>query len=108
MRGMETEPAAAAPTQTPSLTPLQGTALRRLARIKGQVGGIQKMVSEGAYCVAVLNQIHAARAALDGVALEIMQNHMETCCSAAIRSDDHDLAQARIEEFVATVRRFIK
>ncbi|MCH7493748.1 metal-sensing transcriptional repressor, partial [bacterium] len=50
----------------------------------------------------------STRSALDSVALEIMQNHMETCCTAAIRSDDHDLAQARIEEFVATVRRFIK
>ena len=66
------------------------------------------MVSEGSYCIDVLNQISAARSALDSVALEIMQNHMETCCTAAIRSDDHDLAQARIEEFVATVRRFIK
>ena len=101
-------PAPATQAKTASLTTLQGSALRRLARIKGQGGGIQKMVSEGAYCVEVLNQIQAARSALDSVALEIMQNHMETCCTAAIRSEDHDLAHSRIEEFVETVRRFIK
>ena len=97
-----------APTRTASLTPLQGQALRRLARVKGQVGGIQRMVSEGAYCVQVLDQIQAARSALDGVALEIMRNHMETCCAAAIRSDDAKLAASRIEEFIDTVRKFIR
>ncbi|MCH7493747.1 metal-sensitive transcriptional regulator, partial [bacterium] len=61
----ETGSRPATPTRTASLTPLQGGALRRLARIKGQVGGIQRMVSEGSYCIDVLNQISAARSALD-------------------------------------------
>ncbi|MBC8514575.1 metal-sensitive transcriptional regulator [bacterium] len=94
--------------QTDSLTPLQGQALRSLARVKGQVGGVQRLIQERSYCVDVLNQIHAARSALDSVAVLLMENHLETCCTEAIRSDDPDLASARIKEFAETVRRFVK
>lgn len=102
---MEPEAAAA---RTQSLTPLQGEILRRLARIKGQVGGVQRMIAEGEYCVDVLTQIHAARSALDSVAGELMRNHLETCCVEAIRSDDEGAAQHKIEEFGEVVKRFVR
>ena len=94
--------------KTDSLTPLQGQALRSLARIRGQVGGVQRLIQEGSYCVDVLNQIRAARSALDTVASLLMENHLETCCADAIRSDDAALAEMRIKEFAETVRRFIR
>ena len=53
--------------------------LKRLARIEGQVRGITRMVDEDRYCVEVLQQISAARAALDKVALALVEDHVNHC-----------------------------
>jgi CsoR family transcriptional regulator, copper-sensing transcriptional repressor len=52
---------------------------RRLARIEGQVRGIQKMVDEDRYCIDVLQQIAAAQAALNKVALGLVDGHVRHC-----------------------------
>jgi DNA-binding FrmR family transcriptional regulator len=51
----------------------------RANRIAGQVAGIQRMVDEDRYCVDILNQIAAARSALDALGLELLSNHLESC-----------------------------
>jgi CsoR family transcriptional regulator, copper-sensing transcriptional repressor len=53
--------------------------LRRLKRAEGQVRGLQKMVEEERYCIDILTQISATRAALDGVALEVLRDHVMHC-----------------------------
>ena len=53
--------------------------LQRLARIKGQVGGIERMVQQDRYCIDVLTQISAIQAALDKVALGLLDGHARTC-----------------------------
>jgi DNA-binding FrmR family transcriptional regulator len=53
--------------------------LRRLGRAEGQVRGIARMVEEGRYCIDVLQQISAAQAALDRVALALVDQHMREC-----------------------------
>jgi DNA-binding FrmR family transcriptional regulator len=53
--------------------------LHRLARIKGQVGGLERMVSDDRYCIDVLTQISAIQAALDKVALGLLDGHARTC-----------------------------
>lgn len=53
--------------------------LKRLARVEGQVRGVMRMVEEDRYCVDVLTQINAARAALDRIALGLLDGHMRTC-----------------------------
>ncbi len=53
--------------------------LSRLARIEGQVRGIAKMVEDDRYCTDVLGQINAARAALDKVALGLLDGHARHC-----------------------------
>ena len=53
--------------------------LRRLARIKGQVGGLERMVGDDRYCIDVLTQISAIQAALDKVALGLLDGHARTC-----------------------------
>ena len=53
--------------------------LNRLARIKGQVGGIERMVEQDRYCIDVLTQISAIQAALDKVALGLLDGHARTC-----------------------------
>ncbi len=52
---------------------------KRLARIEGQVRGVSKMVEEDRYCVDVLTQINAVRAALDKVALGLLDGHARHC-----------------------------
>jgi CsoR family transcriptional regulator, copper-sensing transcriptional repressor len=52
---------------------------RRLARIEGQVRGVSRMVDEDRYCIDVVNQIRATRAALDKVALGLLDDHARTC-----------------------------
>ena len=53
--------------------------LDRLARIEGQVRGVQRMVEDDRYCIDVVTQINAARAALDKVALGLLDGHVRHC-----------------------------
>ncbi len=61
-------------------------ALRRLKNIEGQVRGLHKMVEEEKYCVDILTQVSAVRAALKSVGMLILQRHIETCVSEAIQA----------------------
>ncbi len=69
-----------------------GTIENRLARIAGQVSGIQKMVADGRYCVDVLNQIAAVRSALDAAGVELLCRHLETCVIGNERDKPHEQA----------------
>jgi len=60
--------------------------LTRFRRIEGQVRGVQKMVEEDRYCIDVLTQVNATRAALESVALQLLADHTEYCVAEAIRS----------------------
>lgn len=55
--------------------------LKRLNRIEGQVRGISKMVEDDKYCIDILTQVSAAKAALDKVALELLRDHARHCLS---------------------------
>ncbi len=50
-----------------------------MKRIAGQIAGVQRMVEEERYCVDILNQISAVRAALDALGVELLTNHVESC-----------------------------
>lgn len=88
------------------LTPAkQKNLIARLNRIEGQVKGIKKMVLEPRYCPDILNQIAAVRRALDSVSLEMIECHMGTCVSHAIKKNK---GEASIRELVATLERFVR
>jgi CsoR family transcriptional regulator, copper-sensing transcriptional repressor len=53
--------------------------LKRLKRIEGQVRGLQNMIDEERYCIDILTQVSATRAALDGVALGVLEDHVRHC-----------------------------
>lgn len=53
--------------------------LKRLNRVEGQVRGVSKMVQEDKYCIDILTQVSAAKAALDKVALELLRDHARHC-----------------------------
>lgn len=64
---------------TPGYSHSKEELLTRLARVEGQVGGISRMVSDERYCIDVLTQINAARAALDRIALGLVDGHARNC-----------------------------
>jgi DNA-binding FrmR family transcriptional regulator len=66
--------------------PVNQRALRRLRNIESQVPGLQRMVEEEKYCVDILNQISAVRAALHSVGLLVVRRHVETCVSTGIEA----------------------
>lgn len=77
----------------------------RLRKIEGQVRGVQKMVDEDRYCIDVLTQVGAAKAALDAVALLLLQDHTEHCVVEAIQAGD---GSQKVRELNGAVERLIK
>jgi DNA-binding FrmR family transcriptional regulator len=62
--------------------------LSRLRSAAGHVNGVARMVEEDQYCIDVINQINAVQAALNKIALQVLDDHMHHCVTEAIRSDD--------------------
>lgn len=95
---------------TKSTAPVRGyTATKdqiqtRLRRIEGQVRGIERMVEEDRYCIDVLTQIAAIQAALDKVALGLLDGHAHTCVIGA-EPDEQD---GRTAEMMAAVGRLMR
>ena len=77
---------------------------KRLRRIEGQVRGVQGMVEDDRYCIDVLTQITAIQAALDKVALGLLDEHARHCVMGA---DDGDRA-AKTDEMMAAVGRLVR
>ena len=76
----------------------------RLRRIEGQVGGIERMVEEDRYCIDVLTQISAVQAALDKVALGLLDDHARHC----VIGGPDDVKQDRTEELMGAVGRLMR
>ena len=81
-------------------------AKQRLARIAGQVGGIQRMVEDDRYCVDVLLQIAAVRAALDRVGKLVLTGHVETCVADAFASGSARERHKKMDELLDVFARF--
>jgi DNA-binding FrmR family transcriptional regulator len=77
---------------------------KRLARIEGQVRGISRMVDEDRYCIDVLTQISAIQAALDKVALGLLDGHARLCVMGA----EPDRRDERTQEMMAAVGRLMR
>ena len=78
--------------------------LARLKRIEGQIRGIEGMVTDDRYCIDILTQISAAQAALDKVALGLLDGHAHTCVVGAEPSQ----RDARTEEMMAAIGRLLR
>ena len=72
----------------------------RFRRIAGQVNGIAKMVEEDRYCIDILNQIQAVKAALSGAESEVLKDHAACCVSEAISSGDSDDQREKFAELI--------
>lgn len=80
----------------------RGELLNRLRRIEGQVRGIARLVEGEAYCLEVLQQVEAMTAAADGVALLLLEDHIDGCLAHAIESGQ---GQPYVDEVMTVVRR---
>ena len=78
--------------------------LKRLRRLEGQVRGVERMVEEDRYCIDVVTQITAVQAALDKVALELLEEHTEHCVVGAEDGDQRE----RTSELMGAVRRLLR
>jgi len=76
--------------------------VRRLSRIEGQVRGIGRMIERDEYCIDILQQTAALRAAVDAVALLVLEDHVAGCLRTAVETGD---AQAYTDEVLDVVRR---
>ena len=96
--------------ESPTPTPARGyTATKdqlqaRLKRIEGQVRGVQGMVEEDRWCIDVITQISAIQAALDKVALGLLDDHARVCVGGA----EDGLRAERTEEMMAAVARLLR
>jgi len=79
--------------------------LARLNRIEGQVRGITRMIEEGRYCIDVLTQINAARAAMAKVESEMLKTHLNHCIEGAIVSGDAEDQRAKARELIELMER---
>ncbi len=77
---------------------------KRLRRIEGQVRGVARMVDDEKYCVDILTQVAAIRAALGRVSLEVLRDHVNGCVSQSLQSKD---GEERVRELVDVLERFV-
>jgi DNA-binding FrmR family transcriptional regulator len=77
----------------------------RLARIEGQVRGLMQMVEQDRYCIDVVTQVRAAKAALGKVEQAVLADHLGSCVEAAIASGDPKQQRAKVAELIDVLGR---
>ena len=89
-------------TQTPGYKASKDDLLKRLARVEGQVRGVTRMVEEDRYCIDVLTQIEAAQAALDKIALGLVDDHVRNCMRGG-----RGASEEQVQELMGAVGRLV-
>jgi DNA-binding FrmR family transcriptional regulator len=79
--------------------------LNRLSRIEGQVRGVARMVDEDRYCIDILTQVQAVRAALAKVEMELLKDHLGHCIEGAIVSGDKEEQRRKAAELIQLLER---
>jgi DNA-binding FrmR family transcriptional regulator len=89
-------------TNTPGYKGSKEQLLKRLARVQGQVGGVTRMVEEDRYCIDVLTQIEAAQAALNKIALGLVDDHVRNCMRGG-----KGASEEQVQELMGAVGRLV-
>jgi DNA-binding FrmR family transcriptional regulator len=84
---------------------IKASSLRRLNRIEGQVRGLARMVEEDRYCIDIVTQISAVRAALRRAEEEILADHVAYCVEEAIASGNKAEQRRKVAELTSVLRR---
>ncbi len=100
----------AKPTGRPNRAPAAGRQhgediVARLRKATGQLGGVRAMYEDDRYCIDVLDQLSAATAAIDSVALLILEDHINACVREAMNTGTTD---EKVGELVSAVRRYVR
>lgn len=82
--------------------------LNRLSRIEGQVRGVSRMVEDDRYCVDLLTQLQAVRAALTRVESEVLKDHLDHCVMQAMTGDDMAERKAKAGELIELLGRALR
>jgi DNA-binding FrmR family transcriptional regulator len=101
---MTAAPAPASAVDVHGYTPHKDALMKRLRRIEGQVRGVHGMIDDDRYCIDVLTQINAIQAALDKVALGLLDDHARHCVMGA----DADEQPNKTDELMAAVARLMR
>lgn len=80
-------------------------ALKRLARVEGQVRGVGRMIEQDRYCIDIVNQVMAIRSALSQIEILILQDHADTCVEDAIASQDPQEQRLKFRELIEMFER---
>jgi len=86
-------------------TSTRDDALLRVSRMEGQLRGIARMIEQDAYCIDVLTQLQAVSAARDAVGLRLLDDHVRTCVTDAVKVGE---GSQKLDELTAAVRRFAR
>ena len=86
-------------------TDMKAAVLKRLSRIEGQVRGLARMVEDDRYCIDIVTQISAVRAALRRAEEEILRDHVAHCVEGAIASGNQAEQRRKIAELMNVVSR---
>ncbi|ATG54493.1 hypothetical protein CFK41_06720 [Brachybacterium ginsengisoli] len=81
--------------------------LARLKRIEGQARGLHRMVDEEQYCIDILTQVSAMKSALDGVAMGLLEDHLQHCVVDAARAGGEE-AEEKLKEASAAISRLVR
>ena len=92
-------------TESPGYKASKEQVLRRLARAEGQVRGVTRMVEEDRYCIDVLTQIQAAQAALNAIALGLVDDHVRNCIQ---QGGSKGKAEEQADELMGAVGRWVR
>lgn len=90
------------------MKPYHRDCLNRLARIEGQVRGVARMIETERYCIDILNQIQAVKAALGRVEAEILKEHADHCVAEAMASGDRSEQKTKLTELVELFGKYTK
>lgn len=88
------------------MKPRHKDCLSRLSRIEGQVRGVARMVEEERYCIDILTQIRAIKAALNKVETVVLKDHADHCIAQAIKSGNADDQKEKFNELVDLFERY--
>jgi DNA-binding FrmR family transcriptional regulator len=86
-------------------TETRKTCLNRLRRAEGQVRGVAKMIEEDRYCIEIITQLQAVKAALLRIEEAVLKDHVSHCVAHALKSGNAREQTAKIDELVAVMTR---
>ena len=85
--------------------PKHDSLIPRLNRIEGQIRGIARMAEAGRYCIDIIQQLTAAKKALEQATLQVMRGHIDSCVSSAIVKRE---GTEKVDELMRAIHRFVK